>query len=175
VTNRHGAVEVAALYGRNGLAGFVLANRWPDDTDEWGELLLVAVQIAAVPGLLRTSTVFSVREEVPDEARPDVIGLVIAEAAAHDAHALAARRTAPVPPGLVVLHPPGERASGRTPHDDVASGCVLLPGLPHLGLAHRAAWAQADRTGESTEVRTRGAVDPAADVDTAVLAMLLVA
>lgn len=175
MANGHGPVEVAALYGREGLAGFVLANRWPDDTDEWAELLLVTVQIAAVPGLLRTSTVFSVREDVPEDARPDVIGLVIAEAAVHDASALAARRDGPVPPGLVVLHPPGERGSGRTPHDDVASGCVLLPGLPHLGLAHRAAWAQADHGGASAEVRTRDAVDPSADVDTAVLAMLLAA
>jgi hypothetical protein len=57
----------------------------------------------------------------------------------------------------------------------VASGCVLLPGAPHLGLDHRAAWVEAEPDGTVTRLVSRRGVDPAMDVDTAVLAMLLVA
>jgi hypothetical protein len=56
-----------------------------------------------------------------------------------------------------------------------ASGCVLLPGLPHLGLEHRAAWVEAERDGTVTRLVSKVGVDPAQDPDTAVLAMLLAA
>lgn len=165
-----GPVEVSALHAGTGLAGFLLSNRWPDTTQEWGEFLLLAVQLAAVPGMLGRSTVFRVREELPDEPVPGAVGVVLAEGEVVGEHALPLARFAhPTPPGLVVLHPP--RGAG----EPVASGCVLLPGLPHLGLDHRAAWAAADRTGHVSELRTRGDVDPARDVDTAVLALLLAA
>ncbi|MCB0929047.1 MAG: hypothetical protein U0R77_05120 [Mycolicibacterium insubricum] len=54
-----------------------------------------------------------------------------------------------------------------------ASGCVLLPGLPHLGLDHRAAWMEAESDGTVTSMVSRVGIDPIADPDTAVLAMLL--
>ena len=56
-----------------------------------------------------------------------------------------------------------------------ASGCVLLPGLPHLGLEHRAAWVEAELDGTVTRLVSQVGVDPSLDPDTAVLAMLLAA
>lgn len=171
-----GAVEISALQGRSGLAGFLVAQRWPDNVHEWGEFLLMAVKIAAVPGLLGCSTVFRVKEEVPDADVPGVVGMVIAEGpAVGPRSAVSVLPLDPaLPPGLVVLHPPGT-VSVREAPEDVASGCVLLPGLPHLGLDHQAAWARSDRLGALSEMHTNGHVDPDGDVDTAVLAMFLAA
>ena len=49
--------------------GFVVSGRWPDSTKEWAQLLMVAVRVASLPGLLSTTTIFGVREELPDAAR----------------------------------------------------------------------------------------------------------
>ena len=184
-----GAVEISALQGRTGLAGFLVAQRWPDNVHEWGEFLLMAVKIAAVPGMLGCSTVFRVREEVPEADVPGVVGIVISEGPVVGPRSAAGAGAGGVgvmgvgagavadcalPPGLVVLHPPGT-VSAREAPQEVASGCVLLPGLPHLGLDHQAAWARSDRLGSLSEMHTNGHVDPDGDVDTAVLALFLAA
>jgi hypothetical protein len=52
---------------------------------------------------------------------------------------------------------------------------VLLPGLPHLGLEHRAAWVEAELDGTVTRLVSQVGVDLSLDPDTAVLAMLLAA
>ena len=57
----------------------------------------------------------------------------------------------------------------------MAAGCVLLPGIPHLGLEHRAAWVEADRRGNIARMVSRAGIDPNEDADTAVLALLLAA
>ncbi|CCH78366.1 conserved hypothetical protein [Nostocoides japonicum T1-X7] len=169
-----GAVEISALQGKSGLAGFLVAQRWPDNVHEWGEFLLMAVKIAAVPGLLGCSTVFRVKEEVPDADVPGVVGMVIAEGPVVGPRHAPPHPDGTTPPGLVVLHPPGTVSVREIP-DDVASGCVLLPGIPYLGLDHQAAWARSDRLGALSEMHTNGHVDPEGDVDTAVLAMFLAA
>jgi len=64
---------------------------------------------------------------------------------------------------------------GRAAVVGAASGCVLLPGLPHLGLEHRAAWVEAELDGTVTRLVSQVGVDPSMDPDTAVLAMLLAA
>ena len=79
-----------------------------------------------------------------------------------------------MPPGLLVLHPPRSTLSS-VPEYEVASGCVFLPGLPHLGLDHRAAWVQADVDGTVTHLVSRSGVDPSGNADTAALALLLAA
>ena len=77
--NRPSSIEVAPLQADGSLYGFMLLGRWPNDTVEWARFLVLAVQMAAVPGLLPTSTVFRVREELPEEPHPRAIGLVVAE------------------------------------------------------------------------------------------------
>ena len=52
---------------------------------------------------------------------------------------------------------------------------MLLPGLPHLGLDHRAAWVEAEADGTVTRLVSQVGVDPSHDPDIAVLAMLLAA
>ncbi|MFP5282203.1 MAG: peptidase, partial [Actinomycetes bacterium] len=111
----------------------------------------------------------------PDDSQPNAVGLVIAVGQLLGSSPLRPGQfSSPQPPGLVVLHPPAQTLS-TVPDYEVASGCVLLPGMPHLGLDHRAAWAAADVRGTVTELHTRCGVNPAADADTAALAMLLAA
>ena len=70
------AIEIAPFHSRGSLKGFVVSGRWPDSTKEWAQLLMVAVRVASLPGLLSTTTIFGVREELPDEPEPGTVGLV---------------------------------------------------------------------------------------------------
>ena len=73
------AIEVAPFHSRGALKGFVVSGRWPNSTKEWAQLLMVAVRVASLPGLLSTTTIFGVREELPDKPQPGTVGLVLAE------------------------------------------------------------------------------------------------
>lgn len=169
------SVEVSPLQSCGTLYGFLVSGRWPENTVEWAQFLVLAVRMAAVPGLVPMTTVFSVRDDVPDDPAPGAVGLVVAEGSLIGAHALAPGLFAhPYPAGLVVLHPPANTlASG--PDIDVASGCVFLPGLPLLGLSHRAAWVEAGRDGTITRLISNADVDPDSNPDTAALSVLLAA
>jgi hypothetical protein len=74
-----------------------------------------------------------------------------------------------------MLHPPCETMPSLPECTGAASGCVLLPGLPYLGLEHRAAWVEAEADGTITSMVSRVGVDPISHPDTAILAMLLAA
>ncbi|PZQ43312.1 MAG: peptidase, partial [Phenylobacterium zucineum] len=78
------------------------------------------------------------------------------------------------PAGLAVLHPPSSTVASQPVHP-TASGCLFLPGLPHLGLAHRAAWIEADSDGTITRLASSDQVDPMTNADTAVLSTLIAA
>ncbi|MFV0458633.1 MAG: peptidase [Actinomycetales bacterium] len=171
-------VEIAPFSRRGqSLAGFVVAGRWPDTTREWVQFLTLAVRLAAVPGVLTSTTVFRTSEDVPDSgAIPDPVGLVLcAGPVVGDGAPVPGALSAPIPSAVILLHPPQESVPSTPDAAGAASGCVLLPGLPHLGLDHRAAWVEAEADGTLTQLRTRVDVDPATDPDTAVLAMLLAA
>ncbi|MFD4369097.1 peptidase [Rhodococcus sp. NPDC058521] len=156
------------------LQGFVISGRWPDTTKEWAQLLALAVRVTTLPGILRTSTVFGVREELPEEPAPGTVGLVIAEGPVLGESAVAPGRFGKHrPPAILMLHPPSETAPTLPECEGAASGCVLLPGLPDLGLEHRAAWVEAEADGTVTSMVSRVGIDPIGDPDTAVLAMLL--
>lgn len=171
-----GVVEVAPLLSGGALRGFVVCGRWPDSTREWARFLLLAVQVAAAPGMLATTTVFGVREELPEDPRPGMVGLVMSEGPVLGVGAVAPGRFADrQPPALLLLHPPSETRPSLPECAGVASGCVLLPGLPHLGLEHRAAWVEAESDGGVTGLVSRTGIEPSHDPDTAVLAMFLAA
>ncbi len=175
MNGRPRSVEVAPLQSHGSLCGFMLIGRWPADTVEWAKFLVLAVQMAAVPGLLPLSTVFRVREELPDQPQPGAVGLVVAEGQLIGDHPLRPGQFADChPPGLVVLHPPASTLAS-VPDYEVASGCLYLPGLPHLGLDHRAAWVEADVEGTVTQLVHKVGIDPQVNADTAALAMLLAA
>ena len=72
-------VGVSPFHAAGSLQGFVISGRWPDSTKEWAQLLALAVRVGAMPGLLHTSTVFGVREELPDDPAPGTVGIVLAE------------------------------------------------------------------------------------------------
>lgn len=170
------AVEVAPFHSRGALKGFVISGRWPNSTKEWAQLLMVAVRVASLPGLLATTTVFGAREELPDEPAPGTVGLVIAEGTVVGASAIAPGHFAGhQPPALLMLHPPSETTPSLPECVGAASGCVLLPGLPHLGLEHRVAWVEAEADGTITSMVSRVGVDLISHPDTAILAMLLAA
>ncbi|USQ78958.1 peptidase [Ornithinimicrobium faecis] len=169
-------VEVAPVHDGGYLSGFLLLRRWPEDPVEWAQFLVLAVQMAAMPGMLpQGSTVFRVVEQVPEGGPPGAIGLVHAEGQLLGDHPLVPGQFADsTPPGLAVLHPPSSTVSSVSSYE-TASGCILLPGVPDLGLDHRAAWAEADRDGTVTRMASRSGVDPLGDADTAALSLLLVA
>lgn len=170
------AVEIAPFHARGSLKGFVVSGRWPNSTKEWAQLLMVAVRVASVPGLLSTTTIFGAREELPDAPQPGTVGLVLAEGTVVGAGAIAPGHFADrQPPALLMLHPPSETTPSLPECSGAASGCVLLPGLPHLGLEHRAAWVEAEADGTVTGMVSRVGVDPISHPDTAILAMLLAA
>lgn len=169
-------IGVSPFHSRGALKGFVISGRWPDSTKEWAQLLMVAVRIASLPGLLSTTTVFGAREELPDEPEPGTVGLVLAEGTVFGESAIQPGYFAEhQPPALLMLHPPSETTPSLPECTGAASGCVLLPGLPYLGLEHRAAWVEAEADGTITSMVSRVGVDPISHPDTAILAMLLAA
>jgi len=170
------AVELAPFHSRGALKGFVVSGRWPNSTKEWAQLLMVAVRVASWPGLLSTTTIFGVREELPERPEPGTVGLVLAEGTVVGDAAISPGHFAEKqPPALLMLHPPSETTPSLPECSGAASGCVLLPGLPHLGLEHRAAWVEAESDGTITSMVSRVGVDPISHPDTAILAMLLAA
>ena len=172
---RPSSIEVAPLQSEGSLYGFMLLGRWPNDTVEWAKFLVLAVRMAAVPGLLPNSTVFRVSEDLPEVPHPGAVGLVVAEGQLLGEHPLRPGHFAgQQPPGLIVLHPPSSTLAS-IPEYEVASGCVFLPGLPYLGLDHRAAWVEADVEGTVTQLVSQVGIDPPGNADTAALAMLLAA
>ena len=169
------SVEVAPLQGGSGLAGFLLLGRWPRDAVEWAKFLVLSVRIAAVPGMLRVSTVFTVGEGLPEDPHPSAVGIVMAVGPLLGENAVGPGQLGPPQPhAVVILHPPGCTIAS-VPEYETASGCVLLPGLPHLGLDHQAAWAEADLHGTVTQLISKASVDPYMNPDTAALATLLAA
>ena len=172
--NERKLIGISPFHAAGLLRGFVVSGRWPDTTKEWAQFLALAVQVASMPGLLATSTVFGVREELPDDPEPGVVGLVLADGPVGGETAVTPGRYAQhQPSALLMLHPPSETTPSLPECAGAASGCVLLPGLPHLGLEHRAAWVEAESDGTVTAMRSRVGLDPISDPDTAVLAMLL--
>lgn len=172
--NDRDLIGVSPFHAAGLLRGFVISGRWPDTTKEWAQFLALAVQVASMPGLLATSTVFGAREELPDDPEPGTVGLVLAEGTVLGETAVTPGRFAGhQPPALLMLHPPSETTPTLPECLGAASGCVLLPGLPHLGLEHRAAWVEAESDGTVTSMVSRVGLDPISDPDTAVLAMLL--
>jgi hypothetical protein len=175
-TGARRTVEVAPFHSRGELRGFVIFGRWPDSTKEWAQLLSIAVRVASLPGLLSTTTIFGVREELPEEPQPRTVGLMLAEGTVVGESAIPPGYFAEhQPPALLMLHPPSETIPSLPECRGAASGCVLLPGLPHLGLQHRAAWVEAESDGTVTSMVSRIGVNPVSHPDTAVLAMLLAA
>ena len=172
--HRDDKIEVAPSHAHGSLRGFLLVGRWPNDTVEWTQFLLLAVRMAAVPHMLPGgSTVFRVVEEIPEDSPEHSVGLVIAEGQLVGDRPLRPGQFATnQPPGLAVLHPPSSTVAS-VPEYETASGCLLLPGLPHLGLAHRAAWIEADVHGTVTRLAAREGIDPDDDVDTAALSLLI--
>jgi hypothetical protein len=169
-------VRVTPFQAHGLLRGFLIGGRWPDSTKEWAQLLALAVRVASLPGLLATTTVFGAREDLPDDPEPGTVGLVLAEGPILGEQALEPGRFAHhVPSALMMLHPPAETQPSLPECSGAASGCVLLPGVPHLGLQHRAAWVEAELDGTVTSMVSRVGVDPINDPDTAVLAMLIAA
>jgi hypothetical protein len=170
------AIQVAPFHSRGELKGFVIFGHWPGSTKEWTQLLSIAVRVASLPGLLSTTTIFGVHEENPDAPQPGTVGLMLAAGTIVGETAITPGYFAVhQPPALFILHPPSETIPSLPECRGAASGCVLLPGLPHLGLGHRAAWVEAEADGTVTSMVSRIGVDPVSHPDTAVLAMLLAA
>lgn len=158
------------------LAGFLISGRWPESTREWAQFLALAVRIAAHPGTLPITSVFRSLDDLPDDPAPDTVGMVMCAGPiiGEDAPGPGALAT-PQPAALFVLHPPSETTPSTPESQGAASGALLLPGVPHLGLEHRATWVEAEADGTVTRLVSRVGVDPGEDPDIAVLATLCAA
>jgi hypothetical protein len=156
------------------LAGFVMSGRWPESTREWAQVLLLAVRLAAVPGFVPTTSLFLAKEDVPDDPAPDSVGIVTNSGPLIGDQAPSPGSIA-MPPALFVLHPPDETRPSTPEAEGAASGCLLLPGLPYLGIEHRAAWVEAESDGTVTKLVSSVAVQTRDDPDLAVMAALLAA
>lgn len=168
-------VELAPFARRDmTLAGFVISGRWPQTTREWAQVLLLAVRMAAVPGFVPTTSLFLAKDDVPDDPAPSNVGMLtnsgplLGDTAPRPG-------TIDVPPALFVLHPPAETQHSTPECEAAASGCLLLPGLPHLGIEHRAAWVEAESDGTVTKLLSSVGVRTIDDPDLAVMAALLAA
>ncbi len=172
-----GPVEISAFHRKDlSLAGFLLHGRWPDSTLEWSQVLTLAVRIAAVPGILHTTTVFRATDQKPAVGDTHAVGVMASAGPVLGDHAPGPGSLAdPRPSALFVLHPPSETTASLPEVDAAASGVVWLPGLPHLGLEHRAAWVEAEADGTVTRLVSAVDVDPWQDPDLAVLAVLVAA
>jgi hypothetical protein len=175
-------IEVSAFHNRDrSLAGFILSGRWPASTREWTQFLAVAVRIAARPGYLQTTSVFRAVDDLPDDPEAGIVGrgtvgLVTWAGPVIGSDAPAPGALAdPQPTALLVLHPPSETIPSTPEVTGAASGAVLLPGVPHLGLGHRAGWVEAEPDGTVTRLISQVGVDPTKDPDLAVLATLCAA
>lgn len=172
-------VEIAPFSrGGSSLAGFVVSGRWPENTREWAQLLTLAVRLAAVPGMVGSTSVFRSTDDRPDSSGAilNPVGMVVcAGPVVGDGAPAPGTLCDPHPSAVLLLHPPNESVPSTPEAAGSASGCVLLPGLPHLGLEHRAAWVEAEANGTVTRLVSRVGVNPHSDPDTAVLAMLLAA
>lgn len=170
-------VEVSAFHRRDlSLAGFLLHGRWPDSTWEWSQVLAWAVRIAAVPGLLQTTTVFRATDQKPAVGDTHAVGVMASAGPVLGKDAPEPGSLAdPRPSALFILHPPSETTSSLPEIEDAASGVIWLPGLPELGLEHRAAWVEAEPDGTVTRLVSAVHVDPWQDADLAVLATLVAA
>jgi hypothetical protein len=153
------------------LGGFLISNRWPDTVAEWSQVLAMIVRLAAVPGMINRATIYASHDESPNvPGMAHTVGMLISRGPVIGKDAPAPGTLGnPQPSAVLLLHPPAENA------DAMASGCLLLPGLPYLGLDHRAAWVESDAHGTLRRLISHGDVDPFQDPDTAVLATLLAA
>lgn len=175
-TARHSVpIGLVPFHADGELRGMLISGRWPDTTLEWSQTLVASVRIACRPGLLRATTVFGVIEDKPESCDPDTVGMMLSIGTVSGTEFIDRGKDLGTPPALVMLHPPSLTRPSLPECSEVASGCVLLPGVPELGLDHRAGWAEAEADGTVVTLRNAIGVDPGADPDTAVLAMVLAA
>jgi len=170
-------IEIWPFQRKDGsLAGFLMGGRWPENTREWTQFLALTVQFAAHPGFLPTTAVFRATAELPEDPQPGTVGLVTWAGTVVGDDALGPGAfSRPQPPAVFVLHPPDETVPSAPENAGAASGAVLLPGVPHLGLSHRAGWVEADAHGTVTKLLSGVDIDPTDDPDLAVLATLCAA
>ena len=159
------------------LSGFNLLGRYPQTTSEWMMTLVSILHRVATSSTLPHSTLFAVNEQ--HEMQEQVVA-DISELATLGADLQTCRRAllnaSGSPLALLVLHP-----AGATPEPDLeepgahphATGALLLPGLPTLGLDHRAAWAAVDTTGSVQRMQFTTHAHLNETLDLAVLATLI--
>lgn len=185
------------------LEGFTVHDRYPRDTAEWVNLLAVVVTHAALhPVSVTRPLLFAVLDlsdadsvEAFRDAEPHdrQTGLVRDDDSAEVSRPyLRITALGPVadpaaeeplrlvqPLGAAVLHPLGTtRIDDEEERDDVpgsAAGCLLLPGIPEVGLDHRAAWAAVREDGLVSRLTFTSHASPEVDPDVAYLATVMAA
>jgi hypothetical protein len=153
------------------LAGLVVSGRWPNELREWVQLMLLLTRLATTPGLIAVSEVFTATDDLPQEPAADAVGVIMDRGPVHSTPASSIAFT---PAALLVLHPPGAALQSPGFHG-TATGALLLPGLPHIGLQHQVAWVEVEPGGTVARLATALIDEPSTDADVAVLAQFLAA
>lgn len=143
----------------------------PQRTSDWMRTLVLALAYVATARPLATSTLYTAEPGTGTVAATlipitPLVGDTVASGELDDLSAM---------PGWVVLHPAGIVDTPDLDEPDglpLATGSLLLPGLPEIGLDHRAAWAAVDTTGQVAHMRYTGHATGSENVDLALLTAL---
>lgn len=145
----------------------------PQRTSDWMRALVDVLTYVAVRRTLTTSMLY-VAEPGDTTAGLAVTLVPVAPLLTGLSPATVADLSAA--PGWAVLHPAGTMPTpdlDEAGSEPVAVGSLLLPGVPAIGLDHRAAWAAVDISGRVAHMRYTGHVNGSETLDLAVLAALL--
>lgn len=141
-----------------------------DSTSDWMRTLVDVLTYVAMIDALDVSTFF-VAESHPTHVDADVLLLPVAPAVDLRHIAVPADASA-----LVVLHPPGAQRMPDLEEPDglpLASGSLVLPGVPEIGLDHRAAWAAVNIRGQVARMNFTTHAQLTENLDLTVLGALL--
>lgn len=164
--------EVTPIFGSDSrLTGFYLPAPLPSTTTEWTLVLAAVVSISASPGRLLNTCVFSPDSSYSAQGGHEHVFPLVGTVNGNNALGPGSLAS-PAPDAAFLIHPP-EHTQPSTPETEgAASGAVLLPGVPQLGLTHRAGWAEVSHQGSVTKLLSSTNVDVTTDVDLAVLEAL---
>lgn len=152
--------------------GIRIVGTAPTRTSDWMRALVDVVTYVAVADALRVSMLYAAD---PQEKHTNDVHLVrlLPVAPALD---LGKTQIPTDASALIMLHPPGQQDFPDLEEPDshpVATGTLILPGVPQIGLDHRAAWAAVDTVGRVAHMRFTTHARMNETVDVALLATLL--
>ena len=157
-------IHLQAFWEDDQLAGYAITGRRPADPSEWACVLASVLHHGVLhPRAIPHPTLFAIDDATDiDSPEPDLLAVVHPIGAVLEQDQLPELLMTPL--AVAVAHPLPRYAPGERSH-----GCLLIPGMPQLGMSPQAAWASVAVTGEITQLRSRSDISVGLDVDLTVL------